>query len=178
MNELTTLSDAELDKEIENIKEREVALKTKAGRDYIVVKMRECIGLLETWGYRFDGDEMALARLWAEGLQEEFVRLGADGIQLAVRRWAETDESEYRSFPKIPWIAKACGLIGGDPRVEKGRRVQAEAERKIEEEHKAEMERYKKEHPEEWAKIDKRASEYLKKIAPFIEVRQETLKRG
>lgn len=164
MNEIATLSDAELDKAIEDIKERELALKTEAGRDYIVIKMRECIGLLETWGYKFDGDEMALARLWAEGLKEEFVRLGTDGIRTAVMKWAETDESEYRSFPKIPWIAKACSEIGGDPRVEKGRRVQAEAERKMKEEHDAEVAKFKKENPERWAEIEKLAEKVAKGI--------------
>lgn len=157
MNELATLSDTDLDKALDELKQRELAIQTDSGRNYIIGKMRECIGLLETWGYKFDGNEVALAKLWADGLKEEFVRLGADGIQKAVTLWAENDTSEYRSFPKIPWIIEACKSLNGDPRVEKGRRMQAEAERKLEEEHKAEIEKFKAENPELWEKLQKRA---------------------
>ena len=157
MNELSTLTDTELDNEIANLREREMALQTDKGRDYIVMKMRECIGLLETWGYKFEGDEMSLARLWASGLRDEFVRIGQDGIMKAVTLWAENDVSEYRTFPKIPWIKESCKQVGGDPRVEKGRRMQIEAERQMEAEHQAEMEKFKKENPELWAEMEKRA---------------------
>ena len=157
MNELVTMSNTELEQALNDLKERELALQTESGRKYMISKMRECIGLLETWGYKFDGNELALARLWADGLKEEFVRLGADGIQKAVTKWAEADTSEYRSFPKIPWIIESCKQISGDPRVEKGRRMQEQAERQMEAEHKAEMEKFKKEHPELWAKIQERA---------------------
>lgn len=157
MNDLMALSDTDLERALDALKERELALQTESGRNYMIGKMRECIGLLETWGYKFDGNEVALARLWADGLQEEFVRLGADGIQKAVTKWAEADNSEYRSFPKIPWIIESCKALGGDPRVEKGRRMQERAERQMEEEHKAEMAKFKKDHPELWAKIQERA---------------------
>ena len=157
MNELVTMSNAELEQALNDLKERELALQTESGRNYIIGKMRECIGLLETWGYKFDGNELALARLWADGLKEEFVRLGADGIRKAVTKWAEADTSEYRSFPKIPWIIESCKQISGDPRVEKGRRMQEQAERQMEAEHKAEMEKFKEEHPELWVKIQEQA---------------------
>lgn len=148
MNELSTLTDVELDNAIQDLKERELALKTESGRKYIVSKMRECIMMLESWGYKSNADELALARLWANGLQEEFVRLGAEGVMQAVTVYAETDDHEYKVFPQIVWIAEACKKIGGDPRVEKGRRMQAEAERQMEIEHRKEMERLKAEHPE------------------------------
>lgn len=154
MNDLVTMTDTELDNAINAIKERELAMQTEAGKNYVVGKMRECIGLLETWGYKFDGNEVGLAKLWADGLSEEFVRLGADGIRKAVIKWAETDDSEYRSFPKIAWIVEACKSIGGDPRAEKGRRVQAEAERQMEIDHRKEFDELQKAHPE-W--LEKRA---------------------
>lgn len=162
MNELTTLSDAELKKEIDNIKERELALHTESGMNYITIKMRECIGLLETWGYKFDGDELALAKLWANGLSKEFVRLGADGILKAVTKWAQEDKSDYRVFPKIPWIAEYCAQIGGDPRQEMGRRMQAQAEADMEAKHREEMENFKKEHPDLWEKAKRKAEEMSK----------------
>ena len=157
MNELTTLSDTALDKAIDDLKERELSLKTESGRKYLVGKMRELIGLLETWGYKTNGDESGLAMLWASGLQEEFVRLGWLGIKQAVTRWAEEDDSIYRTFPKIAWIADICKEIGGDPRVEKGRRIQVETERKIEEDHRKQMEHYRATHPADWKRITEEA---------------------
>lgn len=159
MNELVALSDAELDKAIDDLKERELALKTESGQKYIVSRMRELIMTLEQWGYKTTADELALAKLWANGLQEEFVRLGADGLKQAVTEWAQNDSSEYRNFPKIPWIKEACSNIGGDPRVEKGRRVQALEEARIEEEHRREIEEFKKNNPEKWAELTARVQE-------------------
>lgn len=156
MNELVTLSDTELDKAIQDLKERELALKTDSGKRYITSKMRECIGWLESVGYKFEGDENSLARLWARSLEEEFVIVGESGIKKAVMEWASQDTSEYRSFPKVPWILESCKEIGGDPRVEKGRRIQAEAERQIELDHQREIEEIKKD-PERWAEIQRKA---------------------
>lgn len=154
MNELTTLTDAELDKEIEDLKEREASLHTESGRKYIVGKMRELIGLLETWGYKFDGNEKGLAVLWANAMMDDFVRLGFLGMKTAVTKWAEEDTSQYHIFPKVAWIKYACTQMGGDPRVEKGRRMQEAAERKLEEDHKKQMEHFMKTHPREAARID------------------------
>lgn len=158
MNDLALLSDTELDKAIDELKERELALKTESGIDFVGSKMRECIGWLESVGYKFDGDEFALARLWGASLRDEFVRIGETGIKNAVMTWVSEDESEYRTFPKVAWIKEACAKVGGDPRVEKGRRIQAEAERQIEEDHKKEMEEIKND-PERWAEIVRKAKE-------------------
>lgn len=158
MNDLTVLSDAELDKELADLKERELALTTKSGKGFVESKMRECIGWLQSIGYKFEGDETALAKLWSNTLQEEFVRIGETGIKNAVVAWASEDESNYRMFPKVAWIKEACKGITGDPRVEKGRRVQQEAERQMELEHQREMQKFKEEHPDEWAKALKRAA--------------------
>lgn len=162
MNELATISDAELDKRIMDLKERDLALRTDSGRKYMLGKMRELIGLIETWGYKFSGDEMALAKLWANSMKEEFVILGVEGMTEAISHWAENDSNEYRMFPQIPWIKKACKEIGGDPRVEKGRRVQAEVERQIEEDHRRAMEKFRQEHPDLW-EIAGRKAEALQK---------------
>lgn len=159
MNELTTISDNELDKRIEDLKERELSLQTESGEKYMLGKMRELIGLLETWGYQFSGEEMALARLWANSLREEFVILGVDGMTKAVTYWAENDTNEYRTFPKIPWIKEACAQIGGDPRTEKGRRIQKQAERQMELDHQKEMEEIKKNHPALWKMVEEKAAE-------------------
>lgn len=159
MNELVTLSDTELDRRIEEVKERELSLQTESGKSYMLGKMRELIGLLETWGYRFQGDEMALARLWAASLQEEFARLGMDGMTQAVTNWAANDTNEYRSFPHIPSIKVACNELGGDPRVEKGRRVQSELERQMELDHQKEVAEFKEKHPDLWARIEAKAEE-------------------
>jgi len=155
MNELATLSDTELDKAIEKVKERELALQTESGQRFIISKMREIIMYLEKLGYKIEGDELTLARLWANAMGDEYVRIGEEGMKKAVMLWAEEDASEYRSFPKIPWIKEACSKVGGDPRVEKGRRVQAEAERKMEEDHKREMEEFKKNHPDLWERAER-----------------------
>lgn len=155
MNELVTMTGTELDRAIEQVKERELALKTDSGQRFVVSKMRELIMYLEKIGYKIDADEMVLARLWANGLGDEFARLGEEGMQKAIILWVQEDASEYRSFPKIPWIKEACAKVGGDPRVEKGRRVQAEAERKMAEDHKREMEEFKKKHPDLWARAEK-----------------------
>ena len=162
MNSLAIISNTELDKRIEEIKDRELSLQTERGRTYLVGKMRELIGLLETWGYKFDGSEDGLAMLWANGLSEEFVKLGADGMRQAVANWATEDTSEYRSFPKIPWIKEACHKMGGDPRVEKGRRLQAEAERKMQEDHEKEMAEFKAKHPDLWDRVQRRLAEMEK----------------
>lgn len=158
MNELTLMTDTQLDKAIEDLKERELAIKTQAGQAFVVSKMRECIGWLESVGYKFDGDETALARLWAHGLQDDFVRLGEVGVKNAVMSFAETDTRTYKTMPQIAWISDKCSEMGGDPRKEKGRRVQAEAERQIEEDHKREMEEIKKD-PVRWAEICRKAEE-------------------
>lgn len=159
MNELTTLTDAQLDKAIENLKERELAAQTESGHKYIVSKMREIIMYLEEVGYTTDANEKFLAELWAISLTEDFVRLGAEGMKKAIVQWVANDDSEYHSFPKIPWIKEACAQAGGDPRTEKGRRVQAEAERKMQEDHRKEMEKFKKEHPDLWKKVEEKAAE-------------------
>ena len=159
MNELTTMSDVELDKAIEALKERSLALKTESGRRYIVSRMRELIMHLEDLGYTIKIDELALAELWANGLSEEFVRLGPEGMREAVDRWAVEDAAEFRTFPKIPWILDACKAIAGDPRVEKGRRIQAEQERLMELEHQREMEQFKKDHPDLYERAVRRGME-------------------
>ena len=155
MNDLVSISDAELDTRIEEVKERELSLQTESGEQYMIGRMRELIGYLETLGYKFNGEEMALARLWANSMKDEFIILGIDGMTKAVSNWAANDTSEYRTFPQIPWIKEACKELGGDPRVEKGRRVQAEAERKMEEDHKREMEEFKKNHPDLWERAER-----------------------
>lgn len=157
MNELALLSNDELDTAIEQIKERELSFQTATGKKYAVSKMLEYITLLETWGYKFDGNEDSLAVLWAKTLKEEIITMGYDGIREALELWVSEDE--YRSFPKIPQLKNACARIGGDPRVEKGRRVQAEAERQMELEHQREMEEFKKNHPEAWARIQAKAEQ-------------------
>lgn len=161
MNDLTLISDTELDKRIADLKERELALKTSSGRSFMESKMRECIGWLRVIGYRFSGDENALAKLWANSLEEEFVRIGEIGIKNAVMKWASEDASGYRSFPKVSWIKELCQGISGDPRVEKGRRIQAEAERQIELDHKREIDKIK-ENTERWAEIQRKAERLRK----------------
>lgn len=159
MNDLVALSDAELDSVIEKLKERELGLQTNAGKKYAVSQMRECIGYLESVGYTLGemADENMIAALWAKGLEEEIVSIGYNGVKKAVQNWAANDNSDYRSFPKIPWIKDACREIGGDPRAEKGRRVQAEAERQMELDHKREVETFKREHPDLWELIEEKA---------------------
>ena len=159
MNELTILTDAQLDKAIEDVKERELAIQTKNGYKYTVGFMRSMIYELRQVGYRVEADDTALARLWAHGLKDDFVRLGENGIKAALTKWAEDCCNEYRSFPTIPQIKEACAQIGGDPRVEKGRRMQAEAERKMEEEHRKEMEELKQKYPDLWEMAEKKAAE-------------------
>lgn len=163
MNELTTLTDAQLDKAIENLKERELAAQTESGHKYVVSKMREIIMYLEEVGYTTDANEKSLAELWAISLTEDFVRLGAEGMKRAVVQWVANDDSEYHSFPKIPWIKEACAQVGGDPRVEKGRRIQVETERKMQEDHRKEMERIKREHPDLWKKVEEKVDEIQKR---------------
>ena len=160
MNNLVRMSDTELEKAIQDLKERDLASKTESGKKYIISKMRECIGWLESVGYKFDGDENALARLWARGLKDEFVLLGENGVKKAVAKYAEEDESEYRSFPKIPWIKEICSSIGGDPRAEQGRRIQAENERQMELDHKREMAELEKSFtPKQLEEIERKARE-------------------
>ena len=101
MNELTLMTDAQLEKAIEDLKERSLAVKTPSGQAFVVSKMRECIGWLESVGYKFDGDEEALAKLWAHGLQDDFVRLGEIGVKNAVMSFAESDTRTYKTRPQI-----------------------------------------------------------------------------
>lgn len=159
MNELVTMSDTDLDKAIEEIKERELALQTNSGQAFVVSKMRELIMYLEKLGYKIDADELALARLWANGLSEDYARLGDNGMKMAVQYWAEHDTNEYRTFPQIPWIKEVCEEIGGDPRIEKGRRVQALAERQMELDHKKQNEEFLRKHPDLAARIEKQIAE-------------------
>ena len=160
MNQLVKLTDTELEKAIQDLKERDLALKTDSGQKYIVSKMRECIGWLESVGYKFEGDENALAKLWARSLREEFVRLGEAGLKNAVVDFASADDRQYKTFPQIPWIAEVCKNVGGDPRVEKGRRMQKEAERQMELDHKKEMAELEASlTPEQLEEIERKASE-------------------
>lgn len=158
MNDLMSISDAELDTAIEQLKERDLAFKTDSGKRYAVGKMRELITLLETWGYKFNGNEDSLAVLWAKSLKEQIVVNGYDGVRKAVENWVAQDANDYNIFPKIPWIIDECKKLGGDPRVEKGRRVQKEAERQMELDHQKEIQRFREEHPDEWKRIEERAA--------------------
>lgn len=155
MNQLATISDAELDKAIDKCKERSLALRTDSGRKFLVGEMRQLIAYLESVGYKTDADMTALSRLWARGLAEEYVMLGLDGMKRAIVHWVETDTNEYGTFPKIPWIKAACAEVGGDPRVEKGRREQARLEAQIEADTKAELEKFYKDHPALKERVDK-----------------------
>lgn len=160
MNDLTVLSAAELKDAIEKLKERESSFKTTAGKKYAVSKMREFITLLETWGYTFEGNEDSLAVLWAKSFKEEIIRIGYDGFGEAIEMWVKEDQSEYRSFPKIPWIKEICSSIGGDPRAEQGRRIQAENERQMELDHKREMAELEKSFtPSQLEEIERKARE-------------------
>lgn len=160
MNELVRLTDTELEKAIEDLKERELAAQTDSGQKFIISKMRECIGWLESVGYKFEGNENALAKLWARNLKEEFIRLGEVGVKNAVMEFASNDDRQYKTFPQIPWIIDACEKIGGDPRTEMGRRRQEEAERQVEQDHKREMaELIKTFTPEQLERIERKARE-------------------
>lgn len=159
MYELTILSDTELDRAIEELKERELALQTESGQKYIISKMRELIMHLQEMGYVIHANELGLAKIWAKSLSEEFVRLGTDGMKEAIDLWIAEDSNEFHTFPKIPWIKEACAKITGDPRVEKGRRVQAEAEQQMEIDHQKEVEEFKNKHPDLWSQIEKKAAE-------------------
>lgn len=169
MNELVTMSDTELKNAVDAVKERELALKTDAGRKFVVSKMRGLIMYLENLGYKSDADGNALAELWANSLSEEFAILGYDGMKKAVMYWAEHDDSEYRFFPKIPWIKDACSKVGGDPRAEMGRRIQAEQERKIQEDHEREMAEFKAKHPDLW----ERAETLAKSVMSLGDIRKD-----
>lgn len=157
MNELARLSDIELDKAINELKDRESFVQTKQGFVYVGAKMRECIGWLKSVGYKFEGDEKMLAEQWARNLTEEFVRLGEAGVKQAVMNFDANNDREYKQFPQIPWIKEECRKIGGDPRAEKGRREQARREQALEEESEREFREWKESHPEEAKRIEERA---------------------
>ena len=160
MNDLSKLTDDELKKAIDDLKERELAAKTNAGKTYILSKMRSYITMLEELGYTTTADELALAKLWAKGLEDEFVLLGQNAMQEAIERWAMNDDRQYKTFPQIPWIAEACKEMGGDPRAEQGRRIQAENERQMELDHKREMAELEKTFtPKQLEEIERKARE-------------------
>ena len=69
--------------------------------------------------------------------------------QAAVRTWERNNVN--RDMPEKPMV--------DEEQVEKGRQAQAEAERKLELEHQKEVERYKQEHPESWARITAQTAE-------------------
>ncbi|MBR0085667.1 MAG: hypothetical protein IJL97_03860 [Lachnospiraceae bacterium] len=157
MNGLITLTDSQLETRIAEVQERERSVMTQEGYGFLISKMRELIGLLQTWGYKADIDENSLATLWANSLRDEFVMLGVIGMKQAVMMWAQRDESPYRVFPKVAWIADACKELGGNPRAEKARREQEARELQLEKDHKKQMEHYAKTHPREWARIEAEA---------------------
>lgn len=153
MNGLITLTDSQLETRIAEVQERERSVITQEGYGFLISKMRELIGLLQTWGYKADIDENSLATLWANSLKDEFVMLGVIGMKQAVMMWAQRDESPYRVFPKVAWIKDACKELGGNPKAEKARREQEARERQMEEDHKKQMEHYAKTHPRDWERI-------------------------
>lgn len=166
MNDLTVLTDAEIDSKINSIDKRKADLQTSQGQGFLMSKMRECIGWLQTIGYKFEGDESVLARMWADSLKDEFARIGEAGIKNAVMKWASEDNSEYRVFPKVAWIKETCEGMGENPWVEKGKRALKEAERQMEEEHQKEIDEIKKD-PVRWAEIQKKAEKLRERYASF-----------
>lgn len=156
MNDLTVMSDNELDVQLALLEERKEQFQSESGIKMVQSKMLEIIGTVEKYGYALKGDRKKIAKVWAHGLQDEIIRLGYTGVQEAVVMWIERDVSQYMTFPKVKWIAEICKEIHGDPRVEKGRRDYQRRLALVEQEHQEHVEKWKREHPEEWERITRK----------------------
>ena len=159
-NDLTLMSDAALDQRLLKIEERRGRMRTPEGQALLHKKMLEIIGVLANLGYKVPGDAELIARVWGDQLKEYAARIGYNGIRRAVMNWIDKDTSKYMIFPKVGWIIEECKLIGGDPIIEKGRREHAKAIAKLEQEHREEVERFKRDYPEQWKKIQEKVRKY------------------
>lgn len=164
MNDLTVMSDAELDIQVSHLRERERMFETETGKKKVAGEMLKLLGMIEKCGYQIkDAEKKAVAKIWANKLKDQIVRLGYKGVQEAAVLWVQDDGNEYRVFPKVAWIYDKCSEIEGDPRVEKGRRDQKRREAKLEEESKAEFEKWRRDNPELAAAAEKRMKELFSK---------------
>lgn len=158
MNDLTTMTDNELDIQLALQEERERMFRDEDGKKTVIGEMEKLLTMLEKCGCKIKGaSKDALAKIWAGKLKDQIIRIGFTGVQEAAVRWVQDDEDEYNTFPKAAWIYDKCNEIKGDPRVEKSIREQKRREALIEEEHRVEMERWKKKHPAEWKEVEQRA---------------------
>ena len=157
MNDLAILSDAQLDRTLAERNDRATKIKTREGIKTVTQEMLKIFAVLESCGYQINPDgRKAAAAVWAKLLSNEVVVLGFAGLQKAIEKVIESDTRSYRSLPNIATVKEACHTLGGDPMIEKARRDQAKREAKIEAEHAAEVEEWKRNNPEEWLKIERK----------------------
>ena len=165
MNELTTMTNDELDMQLALLDERERMFESEGGKKTVIGEMEKLLTMLEKCGCKLKGaSKDALTKIWAGKLKDQIIRIGFTGVQEAAVRWVQDDEDEYNTFPKAAWIYDKCNEIKGDPRVEKSIREQKRREALIEEEHRVEMEKWKKEHPAEWTEVERRADELVSRM--------------
>lgn len=120
MNELQVL-----ERELQAVEQRAKTLSTMEGRLRAEADLLSCLNALKVYGYKLpDVPVDQIARLWERGLEEYIALYGMDVIKLAVMRFAENDEREYRAFPTIPDIKAMCRKLGKNPRAEYAKRQQ------------------------------------------------------
>lgn len=157
MNDLTVLTDNELEKELSLLKEREAQYESKDGLKTIQGKTLELIATIEAFGYEVKGDRQMLAKIWAHALKDQVIRIGFAGIQRAAITWYEQDSARFYDFPKVSQIIEVCEQTHGDPRVEKGRRDYERRVASIDQEHEEEVEKWKRDNPEAWERARRKA---------------------
>lgn len=158
MNDLTVMSDNELDVQLALLEERKEQFQSESGIKMVQSKMLEILGTVEQYGYELkNADRKKIAKIWAHGLKDEIIRLGYTGIREAVVMWIECDVSQFMRFPKVREIADICKEMHGDPRVEKGKRDYQKRIALMEQEHREQLEAWKSENPEDWERVKQRA---------------------
>lgn len=150
MNELLNL-----EKELQAVDARKKKLATAAGKLQAEAEILSCLNALRAYGYKTPDVPLdQVARLWERGLEEYIAVYGMDLIKLAVMRFAENDEREYRAFPAIPDIKAVCRKLGRNPKVEYGRRQHEAIVARVKEEQEEQLKAWLT--PEKEAELDER----------------------
>ena len=139
MNDLMLLTDAELNKAIDDMNKRAAALDTVRGQELAAGQMLDVLRLIDAAGYEAKTDISSMAMSWVMLLRDQIEAYGFAAIRKAVCDFIRNDTREYKQFPSVGQIAEQCRAIGANPKAELSRRKEEELVKQIKAERQAEL---------------------------------------
>lgn len=138
MQELAALSDLELAKLENSIKERANSLATLKGKKESEQWVIRLFDYLQNSGYRLpDADKKRMAAAYADQLKDAIIVYGYEQVSYCVREWVKSDT--YKTFPNAGMILEKVHELCGNPIAEVARRKHEALVKQMEERNRKEL---------------------------------------